>query len=186
MKVARDISYDDALSHEIWSYWNWAPGEGNSAFSPEDLCSNNLGTYIAETAINLPAAGKSASFNQDVTAVLNRTLNQLKAQPIVETQNAFNRINNCWMDLGGMLKLGYMTLKRRNFTIVPWQVGHSSDFPPPAWVTQGPGAGAGYYTYTYPSLRMTINTGTFAAQIQEIRNDAVQRYGLKYNQPTCP
>src|SRR5262245_51309642 len=51
-KVARDISYDDALTHEISSYWIMNlplvravpfPGETNSSFSPEDLCSNNLG-----------------------------------------------------------------------------------------------------------------------------------------------
>jgi len=193
-KVARDISYDDGLTHEISSYWimNWPvvraapfPGETNSSFSPEDLCSNNLGTYIAETAINIPA-GKSANFNQDVTTLLNNVLNRLNAQLKIETQNAWNLINNCWMDLGGMLKLNYVTLKRRNFSFVPWKTGHMSDFPTPSWVTQAPGAGAYYYHFKSSSLAKNIQTTTFNARIQEIRNDAVQRYGPKYDQPTCP
>lgn len=181
-KVARDIGYDDGLSHEIWTYWKYLPGAGNSSFSPEDLFSNNLGTIIAELVIN----SSPANFNVAVTAVLNNTLTSLKAQPINETNKAWNKINNCWMSIAGLLKLNYMTLMRRNFDILPWKVGHPSDFPTPQWVIQKPGSGAYYYSFKCPSLTMNIQTTTFSARIQDIRNDASKRYGTKYDQPSCP
>jgi hypothetical protein len=184
-KVARDISFDDALGHEIWTYWKPGPGLGNSAFSPEDLCSNHLGTYIAEAAINIPAPGGGANFAASVTAVLKATLTILKAQPITETQNAWNRVQNCWMSIGGW-PTHYMTLKRRNFTITPWKAGHASDVPTPAWVTQGRGAGARYYTFKYSATLMNIETATFKARIGDIQTDALKRYGPKYDQQTCP
>ena len=52
-KVAGAISFDDALAHEIRTYWDANPavplptipfpGMMNSSFSPEDLCSNFIG-----------------------------------------------------------------------------------------------------------------------------------------------
>src|SRR5262249_45547108 len=49
--VARAIALDAGLGHEILSYNSFSPGGHNSSFSPEDLCSNFLGTLVAERAI---------------------------------------------------------------------------------------------------------------------------------------
>jgi hypothetical protein len=181
--VARDIAFDDGLGHEIFTYWIAGPGAGNSAFSPEDLCSNHLGTHVAEVAINSLAASPGVSYQAAVTVVLDRTLQTLKAQPLAETRKAWGRIANCWMG-----ESMWSHLRRRNFGIAPWKVGHPSDVATPAWLLQPPGAGAGYYAYqcSYPTKSGTITTSTFAAQIQKIRADAQRRYGPKYDQPSCP
>jgi hypothetical protein len=179
--VARDIAFDEGLGHEIMTYWNYTPGMGNSSFSPEDLCSNHLGTYIAESAIKGLVPGSGLSFGAAVTAVLNATLTGLKAQPLVESQKAWARIGNCWIgpSVGS-------SLSRRNFSINPWKVGHSSDVATPAWLTQPPGAGAKYYTFAYSYTLTPINTSNFATRIQEVRANALKTYGPKYDQPSCP
>jgi hypothetical protein len=163
------------------TYWIRFPGAGSSAFSPEDLCSNHLGTYIAESAIKGLVPGSGLSFGAAVTAVLNATLTALKAQPLVETQKAWSRIVNCWM--GPNLT---STLSRRNFSVNPWKVGHSSDVATPSWLTQPPGGGAKYYTFEYSYTLKAINTSTFATHLQEIRANALRLFGPKYDQPSCP
>ncbi len=179
--VARDIAFDEALGHEIATYWGRFPGLGSSSFSPEDLCSNHLGTYIAESAIKSLVPGSGVSFGAAVTAVLTATLTALKAQPLVETHRAWARIGNCW--IGPTL---LSTLSRRNFSITPWKVGHPSDVATPSWLTQPPGAGAKYYTFEYFYTLMTINTSTFASRLQAIRANALKTFGPKYDKPSCP
>ena len=50
LAVAQAIANDHALGHEISSYDVHSPGGHNSAFSPEDLCSNFVGTVVARRA----------------------------------------------------------------------------------------------------------------------------------------
>src|SRR2546430_10748342 len=49
--VARSIAYSQSIAYEIFEYWSNVPGFHNSAFSPEDLVSNFLGTYVAGVAL---------------------------------------------------------------------------------------------------------------------------------------
>jgi hypothetical protein len=205
IQVARAIGYSDSVGYEITSYWVSAAGEHNSAFSPEDLCSNYLGTYVAERAITNPPAGSGTNFNTAVTATLNNVLTQLKAQPLVETQKAFTPIMNCWMSPNTSYSAtsvdywGFMTLKRRNFSTdppAPWKVGHPSDFQTPAWMTQSLRAASAYYDFTYnyiiggppgtPGVKKTLKEADFSKEISSIEADAVKKYGAKYAQPTCP
>ena len=53
LTVAQAIAFDDALGHEIMTYDLQGPGMHNSAFSPEDLCSNFVGTVVARMAIGI-------------------------------------------------------------------------------------------------------------------------------------
>jgi hypothetical protein len=112
IKVARAISYVDALGHEIWTYDMFGlPGGHNSSFSPEDLCSNFLGTLLAERAI---AAG--GGFNAAVTKELGTMISALDGQTVAESRTAFNLINGCWVNFGSRLDLGNNDyLRRRNF-----------------------------------------------------------------------
>lgn len=204
-QVARAISYSDSVGYEITTYRDSTPGGHNSAFSPEDLCSNYLGAYVAERAITSPPKG-SKDFNTAVTHTLNDVLTKLKAQPLVETEKAFNFIVNCWMSPNTSFSVtnldywGNMTLKRRNLSITPtpWKVGHPSDFQTPTWVTQVLGPVSQYYDFTYHyasidpttgrSVRMTLRETDFPKEISTIRTDASDKtkYGQKYDQPTCP
>jgi hypothetical protein len=200
IQVARAIAYSDSVGYEITSYWVPAAGEHNSAFSPEDLCSNYIGTYVAEQAIT----SSGTNFNTAVTVALNGVLAQLKAQPLAETQKAFTPIMNCWMSPNTSYSAtnvdywGFMTLKRRNFSTtppVPWKVGHPIDFQTPAWVTQTLGPVSQYYDFTYhyviggppgtPGVKKTLKEPDFSKEISAIEADA-KKYGPKYGQPTCP
>jgi hypothetical protein len=70
----------------------WIPGALNSFFSPEDLCSNYLGTVVAERAI---AAGRE--FNSAVTNELYELIAELDGLEPYESLAAFKLINGCWV-----------------------------------------------------------------------------------------
>ncbi len=90
--VARRIANDDGFAYEILTYWMSGPGTRNSSFSPEDLCSNNLGTLVAEKAI---LAG--GNFNAAATSKLDDCVKALGGLKPAETLASFNLINNCWV-----------------------------------------------------------------------------------------
>jgi hypothetical protein len=158
-------------------------GGHNSSFSPEDLCSNFLGSLLAERAI---AAG--SNFNVAVTAELNTLIRDLDGQPPSATLNAFNLINGRWVNFSrvnfyrSVTSPGY--LRRRNFTRDPWYAGHPSDKPAPSYVT-APLPNVGYiYTYTHTEEQSTRRLSVFFNRyITQIKQDARQRYGPNFDKP---
>jgi len=178
--VARAIAFDDSIGYEILTYDHFSPPPGghNSSFSPEDLCSNFLGTLLAERAI-----GRGGNFNAAVTSELSRMLTDLAGQPLAETQRAFNRINGRWVNFTSWFSLvrdDY--LRRRNFTNTPWKSGHSSDRSTPSWVTSPLPSFHGHYTYTHTQERR-IPKSLFGREITRIRRNAASRYGRNYDKP---
>lgn len=176
--VARAIAYDDSFGYEILTYWIMGAGQHNSAFSPEDLPSNYLGTLVAERAI-----ARRGRFGAAVTAELNALMAALDAQPKAETLRAFNMINGRWVgfaNVASLFELGY--LKRRNFGRVPRKAGHPSDRPTPPWVTAGLGSAETFYNYAHVFGRV-IPQSSFPAEVARIRADASRRYGPNYAFP---
>jgi hypothetical protein len=60
LEQARKIAYDDSIAYEIETMKgasSFIPGHLNSAFSPEDLCSNYLGCLAVNTGL-AAAAGR--------------------------------------------------------------------------------------------------------------------------------
>jgi outer membrane protein OmpA-like peptidoglycan-associated protein len=181
--VARQIANDDGFGYEILTYWMTGPGTHNSSFSPEDLCSNNLGTLVAERAI---LAG--GNFNAAATNELNALIKSLDGEPSAETLKAFKLINNCWITFGGgMDVLSDSYLRRRNFAPIPWKAGHPNDKATPAFVTALPGTASGLYQYTHTFAR-TISDADFPKEVAAIRKDASdpKKYGPKFDQSKCP
>jgi Protein of unknown function (DUF4056) len=124
IQVARSIAYDQALFHEIVSYWNPGAGAHTSSFSPEDLVSNFVGTYIAERAIKALAAGNfGGDFDKAATAELIILLMRVQALPKNKVIEAFDQIKGRWVVGNAFRDPRY--LRRRNFNvapIVPWLV----------------------------------------------------------------
>lgn len=190
--LARVIAYDVGLGHEIATYYDMGVkgidvGGHNSSFSPEDLCSNYLGTLLAERAM---AAG--GNFNAAVTAELNSLIRNLDGQTPAETLRAFGLINGRWVNRYWTPWKGYYPsitradyLRRRNFTRAPWPAGHSSDKQPPSYVTAAlPAVGPSTYTYVHTEEASTRRLGVlFPRYISLIRQDARQRYGTNYDKP---
>ncbi|GAB3422736.1 DUF4056 domain-containing protein [Flindersiella endophytica] len=178
LTLARSIAFDDTFCHEISSYWQdqcgsalVAFGTHNSSFSPEDLCSNYLGTLVAERAL---VAGGSwvAALTSEVTALLA----SLDAQTATETGKAFDLIKHRWVDVS-MRALDPCYLRRRNFTSVPWKTGHSSDTPTPAFVT-APFSLTATYEYRHSS---GFKRADFTAQVTAIKTDAATKYGPDFD-----
>jgi len=178
LAVAQAIANDDALGHEIWSYDEHSPGGHNSAFSPEDLCSNFVGTVVARLAI-----GEGGVFSRKVDAILAKVLKDLRAQTPAETAKAFNKVKTKWVNfIDSMSWMQDDYLRRRNFTRRPFKVGHPSDASTPSWVMAGFGGAETFYTYENTRVR-TIPKTSFAAEITRIRADAKARYGNQFDQP---
>jgi hypothetical protein len=195
LSVAMDIAFDAGFGYEIFTYWiinGWrvfgvlrmCAGEHNSAFSPEDLCSNWLGTRLAGRAI---AAG--GNFNTAVTSELKKLITGLAGQTPAETRKAFNLINHCWVNFTGVTSPNDCDyLRRRNFTAIPWKTGHASDAPTPSWLTGGPSGTkpSPYYSYSH-TLGRTIFDSDFPTEVSSIRTDAATRYGPNFDKPVpCP
>jgi hypothetical protein len=174
--LARAIANDDALAHEIVTYTSFKPGGHNSSFSPEDLCSNNLGTIVAARAIT--AGGPFASEAERQLAAL---LTDLDGQTDAETRNAFRRISTRWVDdtlAGTVVRDAY--LRRRNFAVDPWKAGHTSDARTPAFVVAPITLTV---TYDFTITGGTLRKADFPAQIAAIRADARTRYGPNFDKP---
>lgn len=180
MEVARSIAYDDALAHEIATYPDGA-GACNfqlfnqhiSSFSPEDLCSNYLGTVVAERAIL--AGGPFVPEAERQAAAL---LASLDAQSAAETQAAFAMIQKRWVDVSLSIN-NTCFLKRRNFLSVPWQTGHKSDKLTPSFVVEQFRFGA---TYDYKHV-LGPTRATFNADIAAIKAAARKQYGPDFATP---
>ena len=188
LEVARSIAFDDGLAHEINSYSSGrcnnsrfnVPGSHNSAFSPEDLCSNFLGTLVAERALIV-----GGIFASEVEQQIKTLLTNLDAQTLTETRNAFQLIDGRWVD-SKILSFHPLDtrsncyLKRRNFTRNPFKAGHSSDATTPAFVIAPFALATIPYTYTH-------NTGfsksDFGSKIASIKTDARSLYGANFDKP---
>jgi len=183
LTVARSIAFSDSIGYEIMTYHQFmltrpGPGGHHSSFSPEDLCSNYLGTLVAERAIQ-----SGRPFNAAVTAELAALLRSLGALPKAGSLAAFRLINHRWVNFGGpqsLLTDGY--LRRRNFTNVPWPAGHPCDAATPAFVTAPLRLSAPFYDYTHTeSFRLPVSR--FAAAITVVKSDARTRYGSLFATP---
>lgn len=121
LQIARSLAYDESLFYEIETYWSKLPGQHNSAFSPEDLVSNLVGTYVGEQAINYMRR-KAVGFDTAMSRVLAETLKRLGVLSVRQTRAALSKIDNVWF-AGSAQSLGY--LRRRNFgydPVTPWQL----------------------------------------------------------------
>jgi outer membrane protein OmpA-like peptidoglycan-associated protein len=181
IQVARAIAYDTGLGHEIVSYNIMTPGGHNSSFSPEDLCSNFLGTLLAERAILA-----KGSFNDAVTRELDRMVRDLNGQSRSQSRRAFDRINGRWVDWSNFLGAASFTpgyLKRRNFDRIPFKTGHSSDAATPNYVVAPMRYMRSVYRYTHTEGGRSIPASGYGNEINRIKRDARRRYGPNFDKP---
>lgn len=184
LELARSIAYDDAYAYEIDTYkgrLRAVPGHLNSAFSPEDLVSNYLGTVVAQRAITAGGApGFRMSFPAQADKETRELLVSLGAQSEAETKKAFAKVGHRWVDPVRMLgRMSPDYLRRRNFTRTPWLAGHPSDGTPPSWLA-APFALTSGYSYRHTS---GLTNAAFGAEVTLIRVDAAQRFGPSYDKP---
>jgi len=189
IKVARSVAFDDSVGEEIASYWYRGIENHPSSFSPESLFSSYIGTFLAEQALKLT----QANFNNAVTEVLLSLLEYFKAMSKEETLEAFGKISNRWVEYTNPIDayVNFRYLKRRNFTIQPWQAGHPSDetipywIAAPGWIKADFGLTEDYYSYSHGRYvdETPVNRVDFLQKLNEIRADAKKEYGNEFDQP---
>lgn len=116
IEVARSIAYSQSVAYEIIEYWYNVPGFHNSAFSPEDLVSNFLGTYVAAQALQA-----SGSFDTAATKALSDLLTLVGARAPADTMVAFQKIAGIYItSITNVVAFQSKDfLKRRNFNVSP-------------------------------------------------------------------
>jgi Protein of unknown function (DUF4056) len=177
LTLAQAITYDEAKGHELVSFWQMSVGGHNSSFSPEDLCSNFLGTVVARRAII-----KGGNFNSTVTAEIDKLLTDLDVQTVAESLNSFNRIKNRWVnytDSGSFKDIRY--LKRRNFSFIPWQTGHKADKAIPLFITGFLPDLSTVYDFSYSEGGVTVNKKDWGKEIARIKTEARRVYGSRFD-----
>jgi hypothetical protein len=114
--LAAKLAFQLAAWHEIaqWYGYQSIPGfsEGISAFSPEDLYSNLLGSRIALTLI---LNGQASSLNQFSTAIAHTlpiALNQLGAYDRPDTQTMFDEVDGTWWNSYQRVPQKFLVLRR--------------------------------------------------------------------------
>ena len=183
LEQARKIAYDDSIAYEIETTKgasSFLPGHLNSAFSPEDLCSNYLGTVVTAKALYSPTtkAGYTLSWANRVDVVLLELLQVLGVQGVVEAGKAFVLKNNVWIAWTNEASgLSPYYLKRRNFTCRPWLAGHPND--QPGWAPTD-FAPTPLYTYTH---RSGFTREHFEREINTFRAWAHATFGPDYDKP---
>ncbi|EIY0670656.1 DUF4056 domain-containing protein [Salmonella enterica] len=120
MWMAAHLAFQLAAWHEIaqWYGFESIPGfpEEVSAFSPEDLYSNLLGTRIAVSLIRDGQVASVGMYNAAMTQSLRQALTQLGAQPASVTRFQFDMLKGKWWSSQRRLPDKYLVL-RRNYDV---------------------------------------------------------------------
>lgn len=198
LETAASIAYDESVWHEIVTWYAMSGGGHNSSFSPEDLVSNFLGTWVGRQAIHAGGAFDSAA-----TKELSTLLTALGARPPADTTVAFEKIAGRWVaEKEGYFGAGADNryLLRRNFhvsPIEPWfapGIGFCASTTWPSSVPKEFGAAiGGRYDIEFPvpgyasALGSKLSRGGFAGAIATIKTEAAgsgpRGYGANFETP---
>ncbi|MGH7789265.1 MAG: DUF4056 domain-containing protein [Candidatus Binatia bacterium] len=123
------LAFQLSIWHETatWYGWSWfrAFPETASAFSPEDLYSDLVGTRIAGGIITAQSAETDSLYEATMNVWLRRTLERLGAQPTAVGREAMFAVDGAWWDSSRRLPDKRLTLRRyldTGPTLVPWLV----------------------------------------------------------------
>lgn len=127
--LARWVAYQLSVWHEIATYYGYASlaewPEKISAFSPEDLYSNELGARIASGIVMTRGARSDLEYGVSMDAWLQRALVRLGAVSLEDSQRAMRAVDGAWFDSNRRIP-DWKLVMRRNFDIgprlVPWRL----------------------------------------------------------------
>ena len=103
VSLAQWLAYEISIWHEIATFYGYtaiaAWPERISAFSPEDLYSNELGIRIAGGVILAKEARSDLEYGLGLDAWLERTLQRLEAVPLEDSRAAMQAVDGAWWPL---------------------------------------------------------------------------------------
>lgn len=209
ISVARSLAYDVSIFYEISTYpviSIFKPGHHNSAFSPEDLVSNFLGTHIAANALIKMVKGemkmKTNVFDDEVTRELLDVLEILKHNKSNVTKKAMDLITGRWIRNPSFAPgIDTLHLKRRNFSykvIEPWVINglENCGSPPfffpedddidrqiPDGIRSSYNALFNWRHEFFGDNPIDYSSSNFDALIDKVKLDAKDRYGPDFDIP---
>ena len=121
------LAYQLSIWHEIATWYGFASmaewPEKISAFSPEDLYSNQLGIRLAGAIIRGRGAGSDVEYNLNMDAWIAQMLKRLRVVPLADAQAAARAVDGAWWDSERRIP-DWMLVKRRRFDsgplLAPW------------------------------------------------------------------
>ena len=127
--LAQWLSYQVSIWHEIATFYGYtslaAWPENLSAFSPEDLYSNELGIRLAGGVILAKEARSDIEYGLSMDAWLARTLQRLEAVPLEDSRTAMTEVDGAWWDSEKRIP-DWTLVKRRQFDtgplLNPWRL----------------------------------------------------------------
>lgn len=192
--VASCMAFDESIFHEMETYWD---EQFNSAFSPEDLTSNFLGTLIGANAIRR-IDNDDRLFDRRVTEELRTVIDLLWPTSVDDALAAFVRVENDWVDavpivsdvfIPPALQSGY--LRRRNFDcfpVRPWVLSNPDTQVFPQWPQEIPRLhpvdARRFYESTFVSDEDRVSSRDFDSQIARLKVSAEREYGADYQNPS--
>ncbi|MEX0425562.1 DUF4056 domain-containing protein [Providencia rettgeri] len=130
--LAAKLAFQLAVWHEIaqWYGYQSVPGfsEGISAFSPEDLYSNLLGSRLALTLILQGRAGSLATYSQSMENILPRVLHLLGSNDRKTTRKIFDSVDGLWWNSYRRVPEKFLVLTRdyqtsdQRYPLMPSQI----------------------------------------------------------------
>ncbi|HUI24477.1 MAG TPA: DUF4056 domain-containing protein, partial [Candidatus Kryptonia bacterium] len=136
--LAQWLAFQLSTWHEIATWYGWSTiplfPEEASAFSPEDLYSNLLGSKVAGILVYEFAVTSEAAYNENMNAAVRRVLQRLGAVRSKLGIEALRAVDGVWWNSKVALPAKNLLL-RRNFQIgtelTPWLVAQAPLSNPP-------------------------------------------------------
>jgi len=131
--MAQWAAFQLSIWHEIATYFGYASiaewPEKISAFSPEDLYSNQIGVRLAGAIALAREARSDLEYDVSLDAWIRGTLERLGAVPVAESRAAMQAVDGAWWDSGKRIP-DWTLVRRRHFEtgplLRPWRLEHAS------------------------------------------------------------
>jgi len=131
--LAKWIAFQLSIWHEIATYYGYASieqwPEKISAFSPEDLYSNELGARISGGTILSRGAHTDVDYGLSMDAWIQKALKRLGAVSLSRSEAAARAVDGAWFDSERRIP-DWMLVLRRNFDtgpqLHPWRLEDAS------------------------------------------------------------
>jgi len=121
--LAEWVAFQLSVWHEIATYYGYASiaqwPEKISAFSPEDLYSNEIGVRLAGGVISSRGARSDIEYGVNMDAWIKRMLERLGAVPLEDSQAAMRAVDGAWWDSEKRIP-DWTLVKRRQFETGPF------------------------------------------------------------------
>ncbi len=131
--MAKWLAFQLSIWHEIATWYGFASlaewPEKISAFSPEDLYSNQLGVRLAGAIVLSNDARSDGEYNANMDAWIERTLDRPEVAPLDQAVAAAQAVDGAWWDSQRRIP-DWMLVKRRRMDhgplLAPWTLEGAS------------------------------------------------------------